>query len=86
MFDGAFWAASWEKSLKMSRDVLWMEGQEDRSGSSSAEDFAACQDVHRGAAGEEWNIAPKSLRVCARAIAGSVSHSRLLGFNIIVSS
>jgi hypothetical protein len=86
LFDGASWAAAWERGLKMSRDVQLMTGggQEGSGSAGAQDDIAACLEAYRGGSAG-WTVQPRSLRVCARAMAGRGGHTPLLGFNIIVS-
>jgi hypothetical protein len=85
LFDGEVWAASWERGLRMARDVQAMAGRDDAVESEGMEGgaIAACEEVHRGGEGGA-GVAPRSLRVCARAVGGQVTPSRLLDFNIVV--
>ncbi len=84
LFDGEIWAQSWERGLKMARDVQMMTADNLANSTMAAvETIAACGEVLRG--GEEGvGVTPKSFSICARAMAGKGAHTRLLGFNIIV--
>jgi hypothetical protein len=85
LFDGKSWAEAWGRGLKMARDIQWMTDDDDKGGVSAGEDFAACEEVLRG--GEEGaGGLPRSVRVCARAIAGKGARTPLLRFNVIVST
>jgi hypothetical protein len=85
LFDGEVWTGSWERGVKMARDVQMMTGEEEVSGAQAHEEnFAACGEVLRGGEGGD-GVLPRSLRVCARAIAERGVYRRLMGFNIIVT-
>ncbi len=92
LFDGEAWAAAWERGIKMARDVQMardvhvMKDGGLESSAGAEDDVAACRDVLKGG-DEGWDVLPKSLRVCARAMsrAGRGNRMPLLGFNIIVS-
>ena len=43
LFDGEMWAASWERGLRMARDVQALVGQEDAAGDEGGEGHATAQ-------------------------------------------